>query len=326
MAETLVTGATGFIGSHLVESLLADRHAVRCLVRRTSNPRWLPVDRVRLVQADLESGEGLDAALAGVEVVFHLAGATKALSRREYQASNVAATRRLLAAVARNAPHLKRFVFLSSQAAAGPAPAAQVRDESHACSPLTHYGASKLEAERVLAEHPEIPAVVLRSVSVYGPRDRDMLELVKPFRRGFAPVIGQADKRLTFVHVADLVQALRLAAEHPAAVGQTYFVTDGRQYNWAEVKAVLERVAGRRARSLRIPLPAVWLVAAAAGAWARITGRPSILNLNRFREFRAANWSCSSEKLQRELGFKPRFDLETGLRETVAWARENRWF
>jgi nucleoside-diphosphate-sugar epimerase len=260
-----------------------------------------------------------------VDVVFHLAGATKALRLDEYQASNVAATEHLLRAASRNAPQLKRFVFLSSQAAAGPSPGAQVRDENQECGPLTHYGASKLAAERLFPAHPDIPYVILRSVSVYGPRDRDMLELLKPFQRGFAPVIGQADKRLTFVHVADLVRALRLAAEHPAAVGQTYFVTDGHQYDWPAFQAICERVVGRRARSVRIPLPLVWAAALAAGAWAHLTGKPSIINLNRFPEFRAANWSCSSDKLQRELGFRPQIDLETGFRQTVAWARENHW-
>lgn len=325
MSEVLITGATGFIGSHLAESLLADGHAVRCLVRKTSNLRWLPADRVRLHPASLETGEGLEEALSGVEQVFHLAGATKALSPREYQASNVDATEQLLRAAGRSAPRLKRFVFLSSQAAAGPAEGTQVRDESQACNPLTHYGASKLAAERLFPGHPEIPYVILRSVSVYGPRDRDVLEILKPFRLGLAPVIGQADKRLTFVHVDDLVRALRLAADHPAAIGRTYFVTDGRQYDWPALKAVCERVMGRRALSVRIPLPVVWAAALAAGTWARLVGRPSIINLNRFREFRAANWSCSSEKLQQELGYRPRIDLETGLRQTVAWARNQHW-
>ncbi len=325
MSEILVTGATGFIGSHLVESLLADGHAVRCLVRKTSNLRWLPQNRIRLHLAALETGEGLDAAVAGADVVFHLAGATKALNPRAYQASNVTATEHLLRTVRRSAPRLTRFVFLSSQAAAGPAEGTHVRDESQACNPLTYYGASKLAAEQLFPAHPEVPYVILRSVSVYGPRDRDVLEILKPFQRGIAPVIGQADKRLTFVHVSDLVRALRLAADHPAAIGQTYFVTDGRQYDWPAVKAICERVMGRRARSVRIPLPVVWIAALAAGAWARLTGRPSILNLNRFREFRAANWSCSSEKLQRELGFRPQVDLETGFRQTVAWAREHHW-
>ena len=325
MAETLVTGATGFIGSHMVESLLADGHAVRCLVRKTSSLRWLPEHRVRLHVANLETGEGLEAALSGVDVIFHLAGATKALRPRDYQAANVTATEHLLRSAGLSAPQLKRFVFLSSQAAAGPAEGTHVRDESQACNPLTYYGASKLAAEQLFSAHPEVPYVILRSVSVYGPRDRDVLEILKPFQRGIAPVIGQADKRLTFVHVSDLVQALRLAADHPAAIGQTYFVTDGRQYDWPAVKAICERVMGRRARSVRIPLAVVWAAALAAGVWARLTGTPSIINLTRFREFRAANWSCSSGKLQRELGFRPQVDLETGFRQTVAWAREHRW-
>jgi len=324
MSSVLVTGATGFIGSHLVEALLELGNQVRCLVRPSSNLQWLPRERVALCSASLASGDGLAKALEGAHTVFHLAGATKARTYPEYHRSNVESLRTLLDAVRKHAPGLRRFVYLSSQAAAGPSPAG-VMDETAACAPLTYYGESKLAAEKLLAGYPDIPGVVLRSVSVYGPRDRDFLTLVKSMKLGVAPILGTREKRLTFVHVADVVQALILAAKSPAAAGRTYFITDGRVYTWDETRRIIEKVVGRKALEIRVPLPVIWATAAIADSWSRVTGTATIINLNRMREFRQANWACSSERLQAELKFRPRYDLESGLRQTIAWARENGW-
>lgn len=324
MTVTLVTGATGFIGSHLVESLAAEGQEIRCLVRPGSNLRWLPQGAVRLFTTP-SALEGFAEAMRGVEVVYHLAGATKARSLAEYQHHNVTLTRRLLDAVAAHAPGLRRFVMVSSQAAAGPGAPGQVPDESVVCRPLTHYGESKLSAERLLALYPGIPGVILRPVSVYGPRDRDVLGLIKGFDRGFAPVIGSLDRRLTFVFVEDLVRALRLAAESPAAVGQTYFVSDGQVYTWREVLAVMKRVLGHSAWAVQVPAPVVWTLAAVSELVSRLIRRPTIFNFNKVREILEQNWSCTSGKLQAELGFTPGVGLEDGLRRTVAWARQAGW-
>jgi dihydroflavonol-4-reductase len=325
MAKVFVTGATGFIGSHLVEALLALGHEVRCLVRPTSNLQWLPQDRVRFYPLNTNTAESFAEVLRDVDRVFHLAGATKARSLAEYQRNNVNLTRQLLEAIKRYAPRLDRLVMVSSQSAAGPAAPGETPDESVVCRPVTHYGESKLAAERLLALYPKVPSVILRPVSVYGPRDRDVLTLVKCVQRRFAPIIGSRDRRLTFVHVADLVQALLLSAESPRAVGQTYFVTDGRVYTWRETQAIIENILQRRAVAVPVPAPLVWLLAALSEGWSRVTGRSTIFNLNKVKELVEQNWGCSGEKLQKDLGYAPRYDLEAGLRHTVAWARQTHW-
>ncbi len=325
MARVLVTGATGFIGSHLVEKLVSAGHEVRCLVRKTSNLQWLPRERVRLFTSGGFQPEDYRPALQAVAVVYHLAGATKARSLDEYQKHNVTLTRHLLEAVKRFAPSLQRLVMVSSQAAAGPAAPGETADESAVCRPVTYYGESKLAAERLLSLYPGIPAVVLRPVSVYGPRDRDVLSIVKMIGRGFAPVIGSPDRRLTFVFVEDVVRAMLLVAEDARAVGRTYFVTDGRVYSWREMRAIMERVLRRRSLAVRVPAPFVWMLAAGSETWSRLTGRATIFNFNKVHELLQVNWGCSGERLQRELGFTPKYDLEQGLRLTVAWARQAGW-
>jgi dihydroflavonol-4-reductase len=260
-----------------------------------------------------------------VDLVFHLAGVTKAPNLKAYQETNVGLTRQLLDAIRVHAPRLRRLIVTSSQAAAGPGAPGQVKEEGSECRPVTYYGASKLAAERLLADYPDIPTVVLRPASVYGPRDHDVLLLIKTIRRGLAPIIGSPDRRLTWVHVADLVQAFLLAAESPEAVGQTYFVTDGRIYTWRETQAAIEKVLGRKAVSMQIPMPVVYLLAAISDGWARLTGSLTIFNLNKCKEIVEQNWGCSSGKIQRDLGYRVRFGLEDGLNDTLAWAKTAGW-
>jgi dihydroflavonol-4-reductase len=325
MAKIFITGATGFIGSHLVEALVAQDHEVRCLIRPTSQLQWLPRDRVKFFPLNTSAAEDFADVLRGVDTVYHLAGATKARSLADYQKHNVNLTRQLLEAIKRYAPHLRRLIMMSSQAAAGPAAPGETPDENVVCRPVTHYGESKLAAERLLALYPRIPSVVLRPVSVYGPRDRDVLTLVNCVLHRFAPVIGSRDRRLTFVYVADLVSALLLAAESPQAVGQTYFVTDGGVYTWRETQAVIEKILQRRALAVPVPAPLVWTLAWLSETWSRVTRRPTIFNMNKVKELMEQNWGCSSEKIRKDLGFAPRYPLEAGLRLTVAWARQAKW-
>jgi nucleoside-diphosphate-sugar epimerase len=323
--SVLITGATGFIGSHVVEAWLARGAEVRCLVRPESDLRWLPREKIRPVILSPSSDAPWQEALAGIEICIHLAGATKARTRQEYQQHNVALTRRLLEAIQKYAPKLKRLVMVSSQSAAGPSAPGVVADEAAACRPVTHYGESKLAAERLLALFPGIPAVVLRPVSVYGPRDRDVLSLIKLFNHRWALVIGSPERKFTFVHVEDLVQAIFLAAQAAKAVGQTYFVSDGSIYTFTQIHRTLESLLEKKARVLAVPKPLVWLLAAVSELGSRLAGRPTIFNLNKVHELLEENWGCSSEKLQRDLGFAPHHTLENGLRQTIAWARREQW-
>lgn len=324
--KALVTGATGFVGSHLVERLLREGVETACLVRPTSSLAHLEGLDVERRVATLEDPEALARAVEGVELVFHCAGLTRARSLPTYAAANVAGTQRLLQAVAQQGRTLRRFVYVSSLAAVGPCPSDEPFDERAICLPRDAYGATKLAAERaVLAELKWLPGVVVRPPAVYGPRDRNFLPLFRMARRfGLAPVIGSPSKQLTVVHAADLADCLWRAATSAAAEGQTYFVGSG-THTWSEVLDALAEALGKRLR--RMPIPA--LLARLAGEWGEVkwtlTRRPQLISRRKVRDMLQPRWTCSWAKAADELGYQPQVSLDAGFRQTAEWYAASGW-
>jgi nucleoside-diphosphate-sugar epimerase len=323
----LVTGATGFIGGHLVEALRADARfrpdapPVRCLVRSKPNRRPLP-DGVQIAAGDLESGAGLAEALAGVDTVIHLAGVTKALNPAGYQ-SDVNGTRNLVRAIAAGRRPV-RLVHVSSLAAVGPSPDGTPADEQTIPHPFTHYGKSKLAGETLVRqEYPD--AVILRPPVVYGPRDTDVFNILKPVAKGWAVEIGGGDRWFSAIYVRDLAAGLIAAARSPRAAGQTYFISHPAAVNWREFTAVAARIMNIRPRSLTVP---VW-VARAAGLFAeigaRLTRKPGIVSRQKVAEAECRWWLCDPGRLAREIGFSAETGIEPGLRETLAWYKGAGW-
>ncbi|HEY7462302.1 MAG TPA: NAD-dependent epimerase/dehydratase family protein [Gemmatimonadota bacterium] len=318
----LVTGGTGFVGSHLVDALVEEGWRVRCLVRPSSDPRWLPRDRIELARAGLDRPDALRDALADVRVVFHLAGLTSATSRVDYTRVNVEGTRGLLAAVAARSPDAL-VVFCSSLAAAGPSPDGRPLTEADPPRPAGPYGESKLAAER-LVQGSGLDHVVVRPPAVYGPRDPDILAAFRLAAWGLAPRIAPADQRLSLVHVRDLAHGFLDAAERGAGKG-VFYMSDGGVHTWSEVIAAIGAAVGRRVRA--VPLPrALALVGAHAGRLvARVTGRKPLLTPERVADLARSAWVCDDSRARRELGYETTFGLADGMRDTAAWYRDNRW-
>lgn len=315
---TLVTGAAGFIGSHLVEALRACGEQVRALVRSSSSRRFLPPSEV--VAGDLVTGAGIPEALEGVDTVFHVAGVTKALRREDYYRGNVQATRNLAQAAAGKPI---RWVHVSSLAAIGPSTGAPVTEDAEP-HPVTHYGRSKLEAEQaVRAAKPD--AVIVRPPVVYGPRDTGVLQVLKPLSRGWALEIAGADRWFSAIYVKDLVEGLITAASRPAAAGRAYFLGHPDPVSWDGLAATGGRVMGRRVRTVRLPKAAAFTVGLLAETWSRLTGRPGILSREKIREALCPAWTCDSQRAATELGFEARTPLEEGLAKTLAWYKEAGW-
>jgi nucleoside-diphosphate-sugar epimerase len=326
MGRVLVTGANGFVGSHLVEALVAQDYQVRCLVRHSSDTTFIRHLPVEWAYGDIARGEGLEAACAGVDAVCHFAGATKARERETYFRVNAEGTRHLLAACERVAPRLRRFVYASSVAASGPSPDGHPIDESHPPQPLTYYGQSKLQGEQFCQECADrLPVVILRASPVYGPRERDIYFYFQTVNRGVKLLLGRGERRASLVFVHDLVSMTLRVLEDYRAAGQTYFVAEGRDYDWQQISDLIAAALGKRAVRVVLPEGLVPTIAAVADLQARLTGQPALLNDQKLIELRQRYWVYSAEKARRELGFEAQYDLATGLHLTAQWYQENGW-
>ena len=322
----LVTGATGFIGSHLVERLAAQGRPLRCLVRRSSTAGNLP-RAIELAYGDLESGAGLPEALRGVDTVIHLAGVTKARTASDYDRGNAVSTANLL----RAAGHLEesgRLVYVSSLAAAGPSPADHPLTETDEPRPVSHYGRSKLAGEQAVRQSPlAARTVIVRPPVVYGPRDRDVLQMLRTVSRGWMAQIGTAPRRFSHIYVGDLVDGIVAAADCTSASngGQVFYMANAAPVSWDEFGSVAARLMGRKMRTVAIPENAAYVLGLCAEWWARLSGNPGILSRDKVREACCAGWVCDPGRARRELGFCASTGLEEGLRRTLDWYKEAGW-
>jgi nucleoside-diphosphate-sugar epimerase len=337
MARVLVTGASGFIGLQLVEALLAHGDQVRCLVRTTSDVELLRQRRVELRMGDVTMPEGLAAATDGVETVYHLAGLTAANSLAAYCRVNEAGVQNMLDACARQTTP-PTVVLVSSLAAAGPmTDRERLRTEGDPPQPISRYGKSKrageLAAEKRAAD---VPITIVRPPIVLGPGDRTGVALFRNVPRFRSFVVIGAGRRLSVIHVSDLVGGLIAAADCgerlPGPNAQTdagrgyYFVAADEHPMFAELaRMVACTVDCPNARAIRMPSVLLWTVGGVGEAIGQLTRRARYLNLDRAREVAAGHWICSAEKARRDLVFVPGAPLPQRIAETTQWYRDHGW-
>lgn len=322
--RVLVTGATGFIGSHLVEELIRLGYDVEVLVRENSNLRWLHDKNVKYIYGDL-GGAGRLPALNRIDYIFHLGGATRAVRTKDYFRINLQGTEALLEA-ARGVKGLKRFVYLSSQAAAGPSSDDRSSVESDTPCPVSPYGKSKLQAEKAaLGYRDQFHVTILRPCAVYGPRDTYMLELFKQISKGLIPSVGGGSMYFSFCYVNDIVQALLLSISHGHKSGEVFFIADGKKYSFDYFSALASSSLNVKPRKIIIPSWAAWCYATAADGLGMATRRPAAFSRNKCSEACCRNWVCDIGKAKNELGFRPGFPLESGVNITLKWYKEKGW-
>ncbi|MCZ7555066.1 MAG: NAD-dependent epimerase/dehydratase family protein [Bacteroidia bacterium] len=322
-----VTGGTGFIGSHLIDRLLEQGHEVRALTRRSSNLRWLEGKPVKLVEGDVRDASSLQTLLDGADVVYHIAGVVKARDRQGYFDGNVKATQNMLEAAHRFAPGLRRFLYVSSQTAAGPSTSLDrpVREDDTP-HPITTYGESKWAAEQLVHEwRDRLPWTIVRPPAVYGPRDTEIYIYFQAISRGLNSIIGFDDKRLSLVHSHDLVRGIMLAAEAGHSVGETYFIASEEFYSWPQVGRITAAALNKRFVTLRLPHMLVYSVAAVAQSVAALQRKAATLNLEKARDITQRYWTCDISKAVKELGYRQEMPIDKGIANTVAWYREQKW-
>lgn len=321
----VVTGASGFIGRNLVGRLRDEGHEVRCLTRA---PGRSMSNEIRTTQVDFGDPASLAAcdALVGADIVFHLAGATRARSAGAFAAANVVPTHNLLAAlVARR--QTARFVYVSSQAAAGPAVSReQPTTEAIAPNPVEEYGRSKLQAERVVEGFSgQIPWTIVRPCSVLGPHDRDFLRLFQHAGRGVLVYPGVRDHWLSLLHVSDVVSGLIAAGQRQNAAGRLYFLGSKAPVQWRELGAEIERAVGRRVRHINVPAALVRVGAHIGDLAGGLMLETPLLNSNKVALSRQPFWVCSSAQAEAELDWRQSRSLPDAVRDTYLWYQQSGW-
>ncbi len=325
-ATVLVTGANGFIGSHLVDQLLTSGCTVHGLVRESSDLKWLDASRVHLHRADLARPDFAIPPLEELDYIFHCAGLTKAKSRSGYFRVNATACSNLYEQCQKRGGRIKSIIHLSSLAATGPSPQGNLVDETTPCRPVTFYGQSKLVGEEIALQYSEsLPVTVIRPPVVYGPREENFFTFIKLIQKGWGLQIGRAGKELSLIYVADLVQAMLIASDPSKQQGRSYFVTDGHVHAWEQVANECAHIMNVRLKTLKIPEGVLNPVALFFEVWARFSSKPVLFDRQRVIDIRQSSWSASPEKFFQEFGFQPQYELNRGLAETINWYQQERW-
>ncbi len=330
-SKILITGASGFIGSFIVEEALNRGMEVWAAVRSTSSRRYLQDPRINFIELDFGSEERLKEQLGGHEFdyIVHAAGVTKCLNKADFHRINTEGTRHLVEVLLALSMPIKRFVYLSSLSVFGAIHEHQPYvdiTEHDVPRPNTAYGKSKLEAERYLDTiGNEFPYIILRPTGVYGPRETDYFLMAKSIKQHMDFAVGFRRQDITFVYVLDVVQAVFLALDRGMS-GRKYFLTDGEVYQSADFSRLLKKA-----------MHAKWVLRATAPLWvlkvvtffgeyiSRLTRKPIALNNDKYHILRQRNWRCDIEPAVDELGYHPRYDLEKGVQQSVAWYKEYHW-
>jgi nucleoside-diphosphate-sugar epimerase len=322
--KVLVTGASGFIGSNLRDTLSAGGAEVVSLVRAVSptskHGRSIAVDYADLDALKQVMREERPA------YVFHVAGATKGITYEDFRLANVVPTQNLIEALASEHASVKRFVFVSSQTAYGPSNEGPPTSENDEPKPVEHYGRSKLEAERVVQRYgARLPWTIIRPSGVYGPADVDVFVLFKSAKTGVNLFFGNRDKRMSMVYVDDLVEGILAAAQSERSLGRGYFISDGVPYTWAEFQRHIVAAVGKRTFSFNLPSFVVPMAGRAGELLTALDGKPRLLNRQKALMDAEQAWVCSPALAQADFAYRPRVDVAEGTRRAYRWYVANKW-
>lgn len=320
-----VTGGTGFVGSHLVEKLLAEGFGdVRCLVR--TDPKYLKDLPVSLIRGTTSDMEALRTGARGADYIFHVAAITRAREWSDFKVANIDGTRNLLDAVREVNPGCRKILITSSLAAVGRCDL-DVATEDVPMRPITRYGESKAAMEREIRPYSQdLPIVVVRPPAVYGPRERDIFTFFQSVARGLCPIVGTGTvPAVSLVHVKDLVEGMLQASMSEVSAGNTYFLGSPRHYSWNEIRDAATASLNRRVLTLRIPPGLLGTIGAVAEWVGKLRGGYPPLNREKASEIRYACTMCDHSRASADFDYAPDMDLKPGISETIQWYRAEGW-
>ena len=333
--KILVTGASGFIGSFLVEKGVGLGYSVWAGMRRNSSRRYLADSRINFKELNLENPDELRSQLlqfAGEygrwDYVIHAAGATKCVDTKDFMRVNFDGTKNLVDALLELDMCPRQFIYLSSLSVMGPAreeqPYMPIAD-SDAAEPNTAYGKSKLMAEAYIRSIEDFPYVIMRPTGVYGPRERDYFKMAVSIKNHIDFSVGYSPQVITFIYVKDLVKAVYLAIEK-GVTRRSYFVSEPRGYDSRAFSDYIQREMGvRNVLHIKAPLWFLRAISLCAEQLSRFSGKPSTLNSDKYNIMKQRNWLCDTSVIEKELGFTADYNLERGTAETIKWYKENKW-
>jgi nucleoside-diphosphate-sugar epimerase len=321
--KVLVTGATGFVGSHVAQRLALGGHELRLLLRSTSSLEYLDGIEFERAEGEMRDVESLRRAVDGVEAVMHLAGATSTSTVAEYEAINARGTADLVQ-IARETG-IERFVYASSLSAQGPSPDGHVQPAEPAF-PNGPYGKSKLAGEfAVRAERLRMNVSVLRLPVVYGPRDRGLLPFFVMAKYGVIPLYGNGENQISWVHVFDAAEAMVTSLEKSEKSGAIFTPCDGPPHTWRELATAVGDAFGKNLWLPEVPPSLFRIGGGAADAVAGIIGHQLPLTAEKAARMGHRYWICDNSTIEEQLGWRPQIGYREGVHHTLGWYRENGW-
>ena len=322
----VVTGGTGFVGSHLVDLLLKKNLTVRCIVRKSSSLKWLEGKDVEIIDCGLFDKEGLYDVLRDADYLYHVAGVVRSKTKKGFYTGNVETTKNLLEVISESNKKIKRVVIVSSLTAVGPAQDGIPVNEVTEPNPITTYGKSKLAEEKLAQEFMDkIPITICRAPAIYGEREADIYAMFKGVQKGIMTLVGFNNKKLSLIHGRDFVNGLYLASMSEKTKNQTYFISSEEIYDWNTVSDSMEKAIGKKALRLKIPHSIIYVVGGVSHLANYFSSKPATFNLEKAKDFVQESWTCDTSKAKQDFGYSQQISLEDGMKSTVDWYREHKW-
>lgn len=332
MKKILITGASGFIGSFLVEEALSRNYKVFAGVRSSSNRTYLNHPDIVFFETDKTDKYVLKNKLirhlneyGKFDYIIHNAGITKSCNQEDFEKVNYHYTKNLIGALSELNIVPDKFVYMSSLASFGPGNENTLKaiQDADIPNPISLYGKSKLKAEQFINSLNQFPYLIFRPTGVYGPREKDYYVLFKTLNKRIETFIESSDQYISIVYVKDLARLVFDALES-SIINKSYFVSDLENYTTSEFNNVVKKELNKKTIPIVFPLKLVKLIAFISEKLACISGKPSTLNREKLKEIACKNWRCDSSETVKDFGFRPAYNLHKGINETISWYRKEK--